>query len=72
MEIARLKADGVTPTEIAARLGIGRASVYRVLAESLATPQLPDGRVMVIAHLGSATARLVDAEVAVIGLQDHG
>src|ERR1700719_1702645 len=30
-EIARLKADGVTPTEIAARLGIGRASVYRVL-----------------------------------------
>jgi DNA invertase Pin-like site-specific DNA recombinase len=31
-EIARLKADGVTPTEIASRLGIGRASVYRVLA----------------------------------------
>jgi DNA invertase Pin-like site-specific DNA recombinase len=30
-EIARLKADGVMPTEIAARLGIGRASVYRVL-----------------------------------------
>ena len=32
-EIARLKADGVTPSEIARRLGIGRASVYRVPAE---------------------------------------
>jgi DNA invertase Pin-like site-specific DNA recombinase len=31
-EIQRLKADGVPTTEIAARLGIGRASVYRVLA----------------------------------------
>jgi DNA invertase Pin-like site-specific DNA recombinase len=30
-EIARLKAEGVRPTEIALRLGIGRASVYRVL-----------------------------------------
>jgi DNA invertase Pin-like site-specific DNA recombinase len=30
--IAALKADGVTPTEIASKLGIGRASVYRVLA----------------------------------------
>ena len=28
-----MKADGVTPTEIAARLGIGRASVYRVLSQ---------------------------------------
>jgi DNA invertase Pin-like site-specific DNA recombinase len=32
-EIIRLKDAGVTPTEIAVRLGIGRASVYRVLAE---------------------------------------
>ena len=32
-EIMRLKDAGVTPTEIASRLGIGRASVYRVLAE---------------------------------------
>jgi DNA invertase Pin-like site-specific DNA recombinase len=32
-EIARLRADGVTPTEIAFRLGIGRASVYRALGE---------------------------------------
>jgi DNA invertase Pin-like site-specific DNA recombinase len=32
-EIARLKADGSRPTEIAIRLGIGRASVYRVLGE---------------------------------------
>ena len=30
-EIVRLKAEGVRPTEIAIRLGIGRASVYRVL-----------------------------------------
>jgi len=30
-EIKTLKADGVRPVEIARRLGIGRASVYRVL-----------------------------------------
>jgi len=29
--LARLKAEGVRPSEIAGRLGIGRASVYRVL-----------------------------------------
>jgi DNA invertase Pin-like site-specific DNA recombinase len=33
VEIARLKANGVRPSEIASRLGIGRASVYRVLGE---------------------------------------
>jgi DNA invertase Pin-like site-specific DNA recombinase len=32
-EIIRLKDAGVTPTEIASKMGIGRASVYRVLAE---------------------------------------
>ena len=32
-EIIRLKEEGVTPSEIASRLGIGRASVYRVLNE---------------------------------------
>jgi DNA invertase Pin-like site-specific DNA recombinase len=32
-EIARLKETGVGPSEIAVRLGIGRASVYRVLGE---------------------------------------
>jgi DNA invertase Pin-like site-specific DNA recombinase len=32
-EITRLRDAGVTPTEIAAKLGIGRASVYRMLAE---------------------------------------
>jgi DNA invertase Pin-like site-specific DNA recombinase len=30
-DIIRLKQEGVRPTEIASRLGIGRASVYRVL-----------------------------------------
>ena len=29
----RLKSEGVRPSEIASRLGIGRASVYRVLGE---------------------------------------
>ena len=32
-EVARLKAEGVRPSEIANKLGIGRASVYRVLGE---------------------------------------
>jgi DNA invertase Pin-like site-specific DNA recombinase len=32
-EIIRLKEAGVRPSEIAVRLGIGRASVYRVLGE---------------------------------------
>ncbi len=31
-ETNALRADGVRPVEIARRLGIGRASVYRVLA----------------------------------------
>ena len=32
-EIIRLKSSGVRPSEIAVRLGIGRASVYRVLGD---------------------------------------
>jgi DNA invertase Pin-like site-specific DNA recombinase len=32
-ETIRLKEEGVRPSEIAGRLGIGRASVYRVLNE---------------------------------------
>jgi DNA invertase Pin-like site-specific DNA recombinase len=33
-EVKRLKADGIGATEIAEKLGIGRASVYRLLAEA--------------------------------------
>ncbi len=32
-EIAKLQAEGIGPTEIARRLGIGRASVYRVIGK---------------------------------------
>ena len=35
--VHKLKADGVKPTEIATRLGIGRASVYRILAGETGT-----------------------------------
>ena len=34
-EVRKLRADGISPTEIAAQLGIGRASVYRILASEL-------------------------------------
>jgi helix-turn-helix resolvase-like protein len=35
IEIKKLKNDGLGTTEIAKRLGIGRASVYRALGQSL-------------------------------------
>jgi DNA invertase Pin-like site-specific DNA recombinase len=38
-DIIRLKSEGVRPTEIASRLGIGRASVYRVLGTQTASDQ---------------------------------
>jgi DNA invertase Pin-like site-specific DNA recombinase len=39
-EIIRLKEEGVMPSEIASRLGIGRASVYRVLGTQTASDQV--------------------------------
>ena len=33
-EVLKMKAEGVRPTDIAKRLGIGRASVYRILGAS--------------------------------------
>ena len=39
-EIARLKEAGIRPSEIALRLGIGRASVYRVLASEQNSDQV--------------------------------
>jgi DNA invertase Pin-like site-specific DNA recombinase len=36
-QIAQLKSEGIKPSEIAVRLGIGRASVYRVLNAGAAT-----------------------------------
>jgi DNA invertase Pin-like site-specific DNA recombinase len=41
-EVAALKAEGLGATEIAARLKVGRASVYRVLAASSAPAATPD------------------------------
>lgn len=37
--VRRLKGEGVAPTEIAKRLGMGRASVYRILAGASAAAQ---------------------------------
>ena len=38
-DVRRLKADGMKPTAIAAHLGIGRASVYRILGERAVAAQ---------------------------------
>lgn len=38
-EIARLRAEGIGPTEIAKRLGIGRASVYRAMGAAPASTE---------------------------------
>lgn len=35
-EVLKLKAEGVSPTDIAKRIGIGRASVYRILRDQAA------------------------------------
>jgi DNA invertase Pin-like site-specific DNA recombinase len=43
-DIIRLKEEGVRPSEIASRLGIGRASVYRVLGAQTASDQMPAHR----------------------------
>ncbi len=47
-EVTRLKAEGVRPVDIARRLGIGRASVYRILGET--------GQAAVEAQRGEARA----------------
>jgi DNA invertase Pin-like site-specific DNA recombinase len=36
-EVRALKSEGVRPVDIARRLGIGRASVYRILAAEIGT-----------------------------------
>jgi DNA invertase Pin-like site-specific DNA recombinase len=36
--VRQMKAEGVRPTEIARRLGIGRASVYRILSDDAGQP----------------------------------
>ena len=41
-KVARLKAEPVMPSEIATRLGIGRASVYRVLGTRTASGQVAE------------------------------
>ena len=43
-EIIRLKQEGVRPSEIASRLGIGRASVYRVLGTQTGSDQMAHSR----------------------------
>ena len=43
-EIIRLKEEGVRPSEIASKLGIGRASVYRVLGAQTASDQMAHHR----------------------------
>lgn len=37
-QVHRMKAEGVRPVEIARQLGIGRASVYRILGEAASDP----------------------------------
>jgi DNA invertase Pin-like site-specific DNA recombinase len=37
-QVHRMKAEGVRPVEIARQLGIGRASVYRILGETVSDP----------------------------------
>lgn len=41
-EVARLRAKGLRATDIADRLGIGRASVYRILSQSGTAPAAPE------------------------------
>jgi len=43
-DIERLQAEGKGPTEIARKLGIGRASVYRLMAKPSATGTQPEAQ----------------------------
>jgi DNA invertase Pin-like site-specific DNA recombinase len=53
-EVHRLRSEGLGPTEIAQRMGVGRASVYRVIRDGAQGSCLSDseGRVVVISEPG--------------------
>lgn len=54
-EMRELLAKGVTPTELARKLGVNRASIYRVLKDTKVGPESGTRRVV-----GEVAARLID------------
>ncbi len=55
VKVAALKSDGMGATEIAKRLGVGRASVYRVLAERKAAASTNVRRGAELSHVNVRT-----------------